>query len=680
VLSSGAVSARKLQAVAVIAGLAALVVVLASATLVDRRAPIVERIALSRPSGSERLALTHSTIDIQFSEPVQRRSAESRFRLQPSWDGSLSWDGDRTLIFTPDPKFPVATEFRVAVERGFTDLPGNVNDAAPDPFVFRTVGLPALASTEPVSGTDGAGLEDPIRLTFDRLMDTELTEGALRVEPSARIRLSWSGTTLIVTPTEPLAPGTRYRIEVGDRAADTDGNRLAAPASVSFTTVSLGLGVTRVVPAAGSAGTPVVGPISVVFDSPIDEVSIGNAIVLTPAVSGQLRAIPLPNDAGGAVSVASRVLTFVPDAPLAPHTTYTAELRAGVVKAAGSTSAAQGRTWSFTTGSTAEALQNQVLFLSDRAGVLNVWAMNPDGSNARQLTGELAPVSSFDVSGDGRTLVYAAAGVVRTLSLPAGRVTVLSAPEVAEYAPRLLPDASAVIVGRRQRLTGTDDGFWLVPLAADGAPARALVPGGAPPLGSAASSGALPGSNGIPGPWTALTAVSGDGLMSLLRTQNGELARVPLRGAAVPEATGLRDPSGPAAWSTARGGFVVSAVRAQDGVRGIWLVSASGAVSSGAPLTTWPTISAAGSLLSIGGDPPERLEYQSSWFGQPIRLTPDGDLVDRQPGFSPRGDVALFVRAPRQSPERSAGIWRVAVDGSRLLQLSPDGSDPRWLP
>jgi Big-like domain-containing protein len=680
VLSSGAVSARRLQVAALLVGLAALVVVLASATLVDRRAPFVERISLSRPSGNERVALTHSTIDVLFSEPVQRRSAESRFKMEPSVDGSLSWDGDRTLIFTPDPKFDVAKEFRVSIDRGFADLAGNVNDTAPDAFVFRTVGLPTLASTDPPDGKNGIPLDQPIRLTFDRLMDTELTEGALQVEPAARLRVAWSGSTLIVTPADPLAPGTLYRLEVGDDAADTDGNRLGSPISVSFTTVSLGLGVTRVAPASGSAGTALSAPIAVVFDAPIDAASVANSITLTPSVSGQIRAVPLPSDSGGATSDLPWMITFQPDAPLAPHTTYTVELRDGAVRAQASASAAKGRTWSYTTGSAPEALQNQVLFLSDRGGVQNVWAMNPDGTNQHQLTGELAPVSSFDVSGDGRTLVYAAAGVVRTLALPAGRVAVLSAPEVADYAPRLVPDGSAVILGRRERLTGRDDGYWLVPLGGDASAARVLLPAGAPPLGSTSSPGALPGSNGAPGPWTPLAAVSGDSQLSLIRSVSGELVRVPLRGDPVAQPTGLRDPAGPASWSSARGGFLVSAVRALDGARGTWVVSPSGTPAPGASPSTWPVISVTGATLSIGGDPPQQLEYRSSWFGQPVRLTPDGDLVDRQPSFSPRGDAALFVRVPSSTPARSAGIWRVGVDGSGLRQLSPDGSDPRWLP
>jgi hypothetical protein len=574
----------------------------------------------------------------------------------------------------------VKTEFRVSVDRGFADLAGNVNDTAPDGFVFQTVGLPTLASSDPPDGTNGIGLDDPIRLTFDRLMDTGLTEGALQVEPAARLRLTWSGSTLVVTPADPLAPGTLYRLEVSDDAADTDGNRLASPVSVSFTTVSLGLGVTRLLPAAGSAGTPLASPIAVVFDAPIDADSVANSITLTPSVSGGISALPLPTDSGGATSDLPWMITFQPDAPLAPHTTYTVELHGGAVRALGSASAASERTWSFTTGSAPEALQNQVLFLSDRSGVQNVWAMNPDGSNARQLTGELAPVSSFDVSGDGRTLVYAAAGVVRTLALPAGRVGVVSAPEVADYAPRLLPDGSAVLLGRRQRLTGRDDGYWLVPLSGDASGARALLAAGAPPLGSTSSPGALPGPNAVPSPWTTVAAVSGDGQLSLLRSVSGELVRVPLRGDPVAQPTGLRDPAGPATWSTARGGFLVSAVRMLDGARGTWIVSPIGTPAPGASLSTWPVISATGATLSVGGDPPERLEYRGSWFADPVRLTPDGGFIDRQPCFSPRGDAALFVRVPRDAPARSAGIWRVGVDGTGLRQLSPDGSDPRWLP
>ena len=671
-------SPRRLQAAGLVLGLIALGLVLASATLIDRRAPTVERILLSRTVGNERVALTHAAIDVVFSEPVQRSTAQVRFRIQPAVDGSFAWDGARTLIFTPDPKFPTATEFTVFVEPGFSDVAGNVNETPSERFTFRTVGLPVLASTAPANGSEAVPLEEPIRLTFDRLMDVELTERALRIEPAARYRATWSATTLILTPTEPLAPGTRYRVELGAEAADTDGNGLARPISLSFTTVALGLGVTSVLPADGSAGAPLGGPIAIVFDAPVDERSIAQSVRLTPPASGQLRVVPLPSDSAGAATAAPRVLLFVPDAPLAPHTTYTAQLRAATVRAAGTSNVASGRTWSFTTGSQLEVLQNQVLFLAARGGVQNLWVMNPNGSNPRQLTSELAPVTSYDVAGDGRTVVYAAAGAVRQLSLPGGRVATLTAPEDAEYAPRLLPDGSALILGRRDRASGRDEGIWLVPLRDEG-PARALLPAGAPPLGSASAPGTLPDLDGRPTPWTALAGVSPDSGTALVPGVGRELTRVRLADGTT-SLTGLRDPMGPVSWAASRGGFLVAARRSRDGVAGSWFVHSLGPPTPGPALAAWPATTGRGATVAVSGAPPTRLEYRSSWFAEPVALTAGTDLLDRQPAFSPGGEAVLFVRVLRAAPERSAGIWLVRVDRSGLRQLTPDGSDPRWLP
>ena len=65
--------------------------------------------------------------------------------------------------------------------------------------------------------------------------------------------------------------------------------------------------------------------------------------------------------------------------------------------------------------------------------------------------------------------------------------------------------------------------------------------------------------------------------------------------------------------------------------------------------------------------------------GSPVLLTSD-ELLDRQPAFSPGGDELVFSRMDPASTEGSAGIWRVATDASGLRQLTPSGSDPRWLP
>jgi len=674
VLSSRSVSRGTVRLIGLLVGVVALLVILASATLIDRRPPAVERISLSR-TATDGLALTHAALDITFSESVQRRSAEIRFRLDPVVAGSFSWDGDRTLIFTPDDRFPVATDFRLWLDGGVADLAGNVSTGPSSTFTFRTVDLPALVSSEPADEATSVPLEAPLSLTFDRLMDTELTQAAVRLEPAAAVQTAWRGQTLLVTPERPLRAGTRYRLTVSAEAADTDGNQLGRAISLDFTTLATGLAPRTVIPADGSAGAPLSGPIALVFDGGVDPDSIADSIRLTPAASGRLTVQTPVTDTGEEAE--GILLVFEPDSPLAPHTTYTVELRPGIVRSAGSELAAEGRTWSFTTGSGPELPQNQILFLSDRGGVRNLWAMNPDGTNARQLTSEMAPVTAYDVSADGRLIVYAAGGRVVRFSLPDGSATVLTTQSEAEYAPRLLPDGSGLIVGRRARETGRDLGYWLLSLLGEGVADRQLLVDGAPPLGSSAGS-ALPDEAGRPSPWAALAGISPDSRTALLPRADGSLVRVRLADGLV-SPTGLSGALGPIAWSSLRGGFVVTATNTSDGSEGCWLVLRAGSVVSGPDIAGWPAVGPSGAVAGLSPVLEGHLIYLALPGGSPVLLTGD-ELLDREPSFSPGGDELVFSRMDPASTDGSAGIWRVAIDASGLRQLTPAGSDPRWLP
>jgi hypothetical protein len=752
-LSSGIVSRRTIERVALAFGVVVLGFVLASATFVDRRPPGVARISVSSTAADGRTALTHATIDVEFTEPVERSSAEARFRITPSWPGALSWGGDRVLIFTPSRKLPIATEFAVHLERGFIDLKGNVAATDVPAFTFRTVDLPKVSTTLPLEGAADVPLDGVLTLTFDRLMDTELTAAAVQVTPNVPLAPSWSGTSLLLTPTASLVSGTSYELTVGRQAADVDGNGLTRPFVLRFRTVTTGLLVRSLVPADGSAGVGPLSPIAITFDRPIDPASIAGALTITPPVDGTLEVVGLPRDAAPAVGQGpgpsvpvpsgslgsesppsespseplpsesppsespsepppsdstppgasgsppasspspvatpvtvgpTRVLRFRPNGPLAAHTTFTVRLRPGAVRALGAAQVAEGRTWTFTTGSVDDQLQNQIVFLSARAGVTNVWAMNPDGTNARQLTVELTPVTSYDVAVDGRTLVYATAGTVRRLSMPGGAVMTLSRAEDADYQPELRPGAGSMIVTRRDRLAGGDLGLWLMPVA-DGAPpeTRILAPGClgrgsvAPPFDSSEAAGDVYAPEGRSGPWSTSAAFSGDGSQLLVACFSGDMVRLDLT-AHTSTLLPLKDPVGVAAWSPSHDAFLVAAA-GPSGRAGTWFVGRTGLVAPGPDLEGWPAADAAGGIAGTSQTDPGRLAYQVPGDGLRI-LTLAIDLADRQPVFSPAGDAILFVRVASDDPGRSAGLWLVAPDGRELRQLSPTGSDPRWLP
>lgn len=732
VVPSPPVSRRTAERLGLVALLIVLAAVLASATLVDRVPPSVDRIFLTRTAGSDTVALTHAAIGVQFSEPVRRAGAQLRFHVDPALAGTFSWSDDRTLIFTPAQKLPNTTKFTVVEEAGFEDVAGNAAKVTSPALRFATVGAPVLAATEPAAGASGVALDATLAVTFDRLMDTQRTAAAVTIEPSTTLHPSWRGQTLTLVPDTPLLPDTTYRLIVGTQATDTDGNDLVAPAEISFTTIQVGLAIEDVLPADGSAGIAIDAPIGLVFGGPVDPASIGGSLTITPAISGSLAVAVRPDDpppagpgpggsrpnpsggpsgspgvsplpsTGGSPEpstaappsaaptpsggpAGANVLLFQPDGPLAPNTTYTVTLRTGAVQGLGSAVAAPGRTWSFTTGGPPEPLQNQILFRSDRGGVENVWAMNPDGTGAHQVTAEIAPVTSFDVSGDGQELAYSVAGVVRVMALPSADVTAVTDPGLAEYGPRLLPDGSAVIVGRRDRITGADEGWWLRPLAGGSGSGRQLIPDGAPPLGSAEGDVELPAQ--ALGPWMPIGAVSGSGRLALLPRADGSLVLVVLAvGPAEPGPagrvieTGLDQAAGPAAWSATDGGFVIVARRTIDGVAGTWVVHPDGSLAAGPPLAGWAAVAQDGALAGISATAPGHLTVAAGLDAPLSILTTASDFQDREPTFGPGASALVFVRARPASPGDSAGIWTVDIDGRDLRQLSTDGSDPRWLP
>jgi hypothetical protein len=121
--------------------LGVLVLVLSTATLLDRRPPGIERVSLTLTAGAGDRAQSLSAIDVEFDEPVDHASVEGRFRIEPFVAGAISWNGS-TATFTPTMRLPPATRFTIRIEPGFTDLAGNVASGGLDRWEFTTVGGP----------------------------------------------------------------------------------------------------------------------------------------------------------------------------------------------------------------------------------------------------------------------------------------------------------------------------------------------------------------------------------------------------------------------------------------------------------------------------------------------------------------------------------------------------------
>jgi hypothetical protein len=681
---------RFLRALGPIVGFTLVAVVLYNATTVDRVPPGYQ-IKLSAAAPASGLALTLTSVDVVFTEEVKPVSAEKAFSIAPHVDGSFHWQGS-TLIFTPSSKLPLAATFKVHMAAGVEDKSGNVQGHSQD-LTFTTVGAPSVISVAPARDSVGIPIDATIKITFDRYMDTVKVLGALKIEPAVPYTTAWHGPELDITPSQPLLFSTKYSIAIDETAVDTDGTTLSR-FQASFTTVGIGLRIDALIPAAGVAGVSVRSPIAVVFDGAIDPGSINDSIRLTPPVNGTIEVATLPGDrtAGAAPSQSpspnsssagpgNNVLVFTPDSPLAAHTTYQVSMTSAVRRTNGE--AASARSWSFTTGEPPSNALNQIVFLSDRAGVANVWLMNPDGSNQREVTAELVPVNGFDISGDGNSIAYGAAGQVKRMKIDGDAMQVLTAAGSFDYAPTFTPDGTALTVARRDAL-GADLGYWRIPTLSGVDPLQIAVDG-APGLGSVAL--VSDGLTGLPGEssWAPRAAFSTDGKsMLLVRGLDDAIELVDVTGANAPVQLGLQGNSRPV-WDQQAGAFYVAAtLPAPSQGWSLWRVARDGATTRVGPAAgDLAFASAAGSMVTVvaASDGSVHLAFTSAAGStNSSALTGETGWNEGSPSFSPDGSLIVFGRYATADPRVSGGIWVIAPDGSGLKNLATDGAYPRWMP
>ena len=681
-------SGRFLRLLSVFAALAVLAGLLYNAMMVDRIPPTYS-ISVSSPAGSG-VALTLTSIDVTFSEEVRHPTAEAAFSMAQvtgapagvAVAGTYHWQGLR-LIFTPSAKLPLSTKFHVHIASGVQDMAGNTQSGTGD-LDLTTVGAPRVTSMVPPGGSASVDVDASIMITFDRFMDPQKVIAGLTLQPDITYQASWNGTVLTLDPTKSMEHGTTYTVRIGDPAVDTDGTKLP-PYVASFKTVDVGLRIASVTPAANSAGVSIHSRIAVTYDGPIDPGSIDGAIKLTPPVSGSIKTMALSDDrkpattpTPAATGSGPNVLVFTPDNPLAPHTTYSVNLSSTVKGTDGQVSA--GQTWTFITGEAPVNALNQVAFISNRGGVDNVWLMNFDGSNQREITWELTPVNGYDISGDGMTVAYGTAGIVKKMSLGGDNLTALTTGTNYEYGPTITPDGTGLIVSRRDG-NGTDRGYWRYPLVS-GSDIRQVAPDGSPDLGSITTTdGQKTAATGGLQPWAPRVAFTQDGTtMLLVRGADNVVELVDPSGATKPRSLALLGNSRPV-WMQSQGAFFLTASSDNGGTWACWRVTPAGVVTIVGPAAG--EVAAAGSSLALivrGGDGSNHLAFSAQVDGSARLLTDDPKFGEAGPSFSPDGKVIVFARIGAQTPDVSAGIWTINTDGTGLTNLSTDGASPRSLP
>lgn len=675
-------------------GALVLIGVLYVASTVDARSPEVVGFALTQslPDDPD-TALITTSVEVDFNEPVQVDAGTAPLTLAPAVEGTVSWSGS-TMIFTPRDPLALETSYVATVGSGIRDLAGNRIGTPPPAFTFMTAGRPSVAETLPDDGARDIPVDEPLLITFSTLMDTGSVERALSVEPSIDYELRWSGEVLEVAPVEGLEPDREYVIRITGEAADVAGVALDEPITVRFRTVAAGLEPMAVAPADGIDGIAPSAPIAVIFDRAIDPDSVSaDLITIVPNVAGSLDVVsPAGDSAADADPGTATVLRFTPSGRLPLNTTFEISIGPGL-RALDGGRMAERLAWSFTTGAPAATLSNQITFISDRGGVANVWAMNPDGSGQHQVSTELTSVLDYAVTPDGSRIVVGDGRRLITSRADGSGRSVLTDDGVLEFDPAYAPNGQRLAFGRADAETGEGLGLWLSSTDGGDAMEVELPPEvGAEPTPSPTDGEGRPGLLRAPRfspDGQALAFVDLDGSVAILELPSERLTRVEAAAEAAP--IWMPDSSGILITHNARGvgrGLIGPDGRVQPMGGRPWDAIVVGLMSRSGTRLLETAIGPGAAVLGVDRD--GRVAHLDADGRLHLSDGPDDggevapgaeDATVASAAFAAGEDAMAIVVLPLDDPDGSSGTLELLdLETGERTVLAPLGSRPRWLP
>lgn len=666
--------------------------VLYVASTVDSRPPAVLGIELTQALPDEATrGLPTTSLEVAFSEPVEQSGAAEALSVEPAVEGSVSWSGS-TMIFTPDAPLALATDYTVSVDPGIEDLAGNRMTEPPPAFRFETTGSPEVVEAEPADGATDVALDAPISVQFSTLMDTASVDAALRLSPAFAHEIRWSGEVLEILPSEPLRAETEYHIDIGEDAFDVSGVALDRPIEFGFRTVGSGLDLSLLVPADESDGIGPTSPIAAFFDQPIDPESLSDELLtITPDVAGSFELVDVLGNAP-IEPEDGRVLRFRPSVPLPQNTTFEVELAPGIAGLDGG-GLAEPAAWTFTTGAPPPTLSNQITFISDRAGVANLWAMNTDGSAAHQLSTRLTAVLDYAISPDGSSFVVGDGRRLILANADGTDARVLTEDGVLEFDPTYGPDGQRIAFARADAETGGGLGIW-----------ERQVPGGAVakielPSDDAVSPRVTPSDEGGEAPdWLRAPRYAPDGEALAFVDPSGSVGTLDL----VTDRLAMVefDAQAPPIWLPDGSGVLLTGRAAQDSA-GVRPVDAPVPPLEPSPDATVGVLDRSGLRIEESGFGARAAVAAVAADGRiaylrgdgSVRLTDDpresGDVPSSLSGervgavaFAPGEDAMVVVIILSESLEhpREGRIERIELAGTGRDVLINEGWRPRWLP
>jgi uncharacterized protein YfaS (alpha-2-macroglobulin family) len=290
-----------------------------------------------------------SQVAVVFDRPmvaldaIDATSGQVPIRCEPAIDGRFRWAGTSTAVVIPTSgAFPNATSFSCEVPQGTAALDGTQLESTVS-WTFTTE-RPAVEATRPTEGSDQWDPKDPIVLRFNQAVEPEQVARAVHLvgENGREVALKFSrgqgkqDRPDVVLARGGLTPDTAYMLTLDAGLRGTEGALgLAEAHQVNFRTYPP-LRVDTVGPTASPVSP--LDPLEIAFTSTVDAKEVNKRVHIAPAP---------PDGFTPAETYESERWSWW--GRLAPRTTYTVTLDAGVVDVHGQ-KLTDGRVWSFTTG------------------------------------------------------------------------------------------------------------------------------------------------------------------------------------------------------------------------------------------------------------------------------------------------------------------------------------------
>lgn len=330
---------------------------------------IPPKIMTTFPGNNSSEAPLDSKIEIIFDKGVIKSSAERGFTISPNIEGTLTWESNQKLTFTPKNKLKRASNYKVSF-KGIIFSSFLVPLIGNNTILFTTIGNPKVVLASPQT----EALEDlaPITVVFDRPMialttatNSAIKQPAFSIIPEIKGEGRWLGTTAYqFRPSERFKRATTYKVIVPNNLKSQDGGVLQNGYTWKFS--SERPRIDAITPQRNYSYASPVASVSATFNQDIDSKTIADKFIVYDKNK---------NKVPGRITVDGKQVGFYASQPLTREEQYTAVISHGVNSTEGPNGMESDYSWYFK--------------IAARPAIISTSPANSDKNVSEQYTAEV---------------------------------------------------------------------------------------------------------------------------------------------------------------------------------------------------------------------------------------------------------------------------------------------------